>query len=339
MAAGVDPIDHRKGERAKAIAAVPVPTFDVMAQAYIAAHSPSWRNVIHHRQWVGSLRTYVSPIIGQMPVSCITTEHVMRCIEPHWTTKTESMSRIRGRIESVLDYAKARKHRDGDNPASWSVIEHLLPKPGDVAKVEHFAALDYRAIGTFVANLRRREGIGALALEFAVLTAARSGEVLGMTWGELDGDVWIIPPERMKAKKEHRVPLSKSALTVLEKVREITTKFGGKVTASKFVFPNSATGHRMNRDGLLGVLKRMGRAETVHGFRSSFRDWAAEQTAFPSEMAELALAHSVGNKVEQAYRRGDMFAKRRRMMQAWADYCGTPPIVSADDDNVVPMRV
>jgi integrase len=328
VASGVDPIEHRRQARAKLMAAVRVPTFDEAARSYIAAHRPSWRNPIHAKQWVTSLETYASPIIGKLPVNAITTDHVMNVLEPIWQAKTDTAKRVRGRIETVLNYAAARKHRSGDNPARWAGhLSELLARPSRLAPVQHHAALDYRAIGEFMADLRGREGIAALALEFTVLTCARTAETLGATWDEIDFDegVWTVPAHRIKAGKEHKVPLGKAALAVLNKVKEITSKIGGAVAKSELVFPNDRTGGRMSSNALLALLKRMKRPDvTTHGFRSCFRDWAAEATNFPHQAAELALAHKVADKVEAAYRRGDMFNKRRLMMEAWAGYCARP---------------
>jgi integrase len=339
LARGVDPIDHRDEQRAKAAAAMPVKTFDEMAEAYIAAHQSSWRNPIHARQWPTSLKTYVSPIIGKLPVNLITTDHVMKVLEPIWHSKTDTAKRVRGRIETVLNYATVRKQRHGDNPARWNgYLSELLARPSRIAPVEHHAALDYKTIAEFMALLRQREGIGALALEFTVLTCARTAETLGATWDEIDLDesVWVVPPHRIKAGKEHRVPLSKAALAVLHKVRGITSKIGGTVSKSALVFPNDRTGGRMSPNALLALLKRMKRTDvTVHGFRSAFRDWVGEATNFPNDAAELALAHKVADKVEAAYRRGTMFNKRRLMMESWAGYCAKP---AAKNAKVIALR-
>ncbi len=333
VADGVDPIDHRNAKLAKDAATVPVPSFDVVAKAYIAAHRPSWKNPVHAKQWATTLARYVSPTIGKLPVNTINTDLVMKVLEPIWYEKTDTAKRVRGRIEAVLNYATVRKFRDGDNPARWTgYLEELLARPSRLAPVEHHAALDYKAMGAFMAALREREGIGALAMEFTVLTCARTAETLGATWDEIDFDekLWVVPAERIKAGKEHRVPLSKAVLAVLHKVRGITKDIGGAVAKSKFVFPNERSGHRLSPNALLAVLKRMKRADvTTHGFRSAFRDWVAEDTNFAPDAAELALAHKVGDKVEAAYRRGSMFNKRRLMMESWAGYCAKPPVKDA----------
>ena len=256
-------------------------------------------------------------------MSEITADHVHAILKPIWHTKTETASRVRSRIETVLDYAKANKHRDGENPAKWDGnLKHRLASPKKIAKVKHHDALDYRQVGAFMAQLRERKGIAALALEFAILTCARTSEVTGATWAEIDSDVWTVPADRIKNGKEHTVPLTKAALAVLHKVRAITEKIGGAVAASNLLFPNDLTGEALSESGMSAVLKRMGQDVTVHGFRSTFRDWAGELSNFPSDLAELALSHTVGSKVEQAYRRGTGFQKRRVMAEAWASYCG-----------------
>jgi integrase len=333
VATGVDPIEHRNQERAQVAAILPVPTFDDVAKTYITAHRPSWRNPVHAKQWETSLKTYASPVIGKLLVNAINTDHVMKVLEPIWHEKTDTAKRVRGRIETVLNYATVRKLRHGDNPARWTgYLSELLARPSRLAPVQHHAALDYNTMGEFMAALRQREGIGALALEFTVLTCARTAETLGATWDEIDLDekVWIVPGDRIKAGKEHRVPLSKAALAVLHQVRDITKKIGGPVAKSKLIFPNDRTGDRMSPNALLALLKRMQRDDvTTHGFRSAFRDWVGEATNFPNDAAELALAHKVADKVEAAYRRGSMFNKRRLMMEAWANYCAKPVTATA----------
>lgn len=329
---GVDPIEHRKQQWAQTAAIQRVPTFDQVAAFYITAHRPSWRSPIHAKQWETTLKTYASPVIGKLPINRIDTDAVMRVLEPIWHTKTDTAKRVRGRIEAILNYATVRKFRHGDNPARWTgYLSELLARPSRLAPVEHHAALDYRQVGAFMAELRERDGIGALALEFVVLTAARTGEVLGATWDEIDLDdkLWIVPAARIKGGKEHRVPLSKSALAVLHKARALSEKFG----RSETVFANDL-GARLSSNTLLAVLKRMNRRDvTTHGFRSCFRDWCAEVSHFPAEAAELALAHKVADKVEAAYRRGSMFNKRRVMMEAWANYCAKP--VATDQGKVL----
>jgi len=241
-------------------------------------------------------------------------------LEPIWTTKPETAGRVRGRIESVLDWATARGYRQGENPARWrGHLENLLPKKSKVRRVEHHAALPYAEIGTFIAELQQQEGVAARALEFAILTAARTGEVIGAKWDEIDfGErLWTVPTERMKAGKEHRVPLSDAALAVLEEMQ--------KIRSADFVFPGGKSRRSISNMAMAMTLRRLSRGDlTVHGFRSSFRDWAAERTGFPAEVAEMALAHTVSDKVEAAYRRGDLFQKRRQLMEAWTRFCSAP---------------
>jgi integrase len=329
---GIDPIDTRRAARlavraetAKAL------TFKECASAYIKSHEAGWQNAKHAAQWTSTLETYVYPVMGALPINSIDTGMVLKVLEAIWTTKTETASRVRGRMESVLDWATVRKYREGENPARWKGhLDHLLPARAKVQKVGHHAALPYDDMGHFMASLRAQEGTGARALEFAVLTAGRTGEVIGATWGELDLEkrLWTIPEDRMKAGKEHRVPLSDAAMVVLEAMM--------KVRQGEHVFPGARAGKPLSNMALLMVLRRMKRNDlTAHGFRSTFRDWAAEQTAYPSEVAEMALAHTVGNKVEAAYRRGDLFDKRVRVMAEWGDFCNTGQIGS--HNNAVTM--
>jgi integrase len=256
----------------------------------------------------------------------------LKVVEPLWTAKTETASRVRGRIEAVLDWATARGYRAGENPARWrGHVENLLPKKSKVARVEHHQALPYTQIGAFMAELRAQRGIAARALELVILTAARTNEVIGAAWDEINfaERVWTIPAARMKAGKPHRVALSDAAYTIIEAVHE--------VKHSQFVFPGAKSDRPLSNMTLLMLLRRMGHDElTVHGFRSSFADWAAERTTFPDEVRQMALAHTVSDKVEAAYRRGDLFEKRRQLGQAWAEFCSvTAPTLSSD---VVPIR-
>jgi integrase len=317
---GVDPIAARHSERANAkLEASRTMTFRQCAEAYINAHKDSWSNPKHAAQWPATLEAYAYPVFGELPVHAIDKAHITKALEPIWKTKTETASRLRGRIERVLDWAKVRRYRQGDNPARWrGHLDKLLPARSKVQKVRHHAALPYAEIGAFMATLREQEGMAALALEFLILTATRTGEVIGAMWPEIDlaAAVWTIPPDRMKAGKEHRVPLSKPALAVLKRLP--------KSEPAAFVFPGGKVGKPLSNMALLALLERMKRGDlTVHGFRSTFRDWAAERTNFPREVAEHALAHSLPDKVEAAYRRSDLFDKRRQMMDAWARYCGT----------------
>lgn len=304
---GSDPALERQKRRG-------VPIFSVLAVEYIEAHKVSWKNVKHVAQWENTLKTYAYPEIGTLAVDQVETAHVLAALKPIWYSKSETASRLRGRIEAVLDYATAHHYRQGENPARWKGhLDKLLPNKTKVSAVEHHAALPYADAAEFMAALRQKEGTGAQALEFTILTAARSGEVRGAVWDEIDlaARVWVIPPARMKGKREHRVPLSARAMALLE---ALPTRTG-------LVFPGHREGRPLSDMSLTAVLRRMQRDDlTTHGFRSTFRDWAAEATNYPHEVAEMALAHTVGNKVEAAYRRGDLFKKRRGIMQAWADY-------------------
>jgi integrase len=261
--------------------------------------------------------------MGKRPVSDVDVTHVMQVLEPIWATKTETAGRLRGRIEAVLDWAKAHRYRTGENPARWrGHLDKLLPKRSKVRSVQHHPALPYPEIAAFVAELRERPAISARALEFLILTAARSGEVVGAKWCEIQADarLWIIPGERMKAGKEHRVPLSDRAIAVLEEMR------ASHQSPDDFIFPGGRPGQQLSESGMLALLKRMGRGDlTAHGFRSTFRDWAAECTTFSREVAEMALAHRIADDTEAAYRRGDLLEKRRRLMEAWAEFCDTQP--------------
>jgi integrase len=317
---GIDPVEARSAKRAKErLAAATAMTFAECAERYIAAHRTGWRNPKHAAQWPSTLQTYAYPVFGLLPVQAIDTALVTKAIEPIWQAKPETASRVRGRIEAVLDWAKVRGYRDGENPARWrGHLDKLLPARAKVRKVEHHPALPYAVMGEFVASLRQQEGVAARALEFLILTAARTGEVIAARWNEFDlaEKVWTVPADRMKAGKEHRVPLSAAAVAIIEQMQAT------RVADQQFVFPGGKLGKPLSNMAMLKLLQRMGRGElTAHGFRSSFRDWAAERTNFPREVAEMALAHTVGDKVEAAYRRGDLFAKRRRLMEEWARHC------------------
>ena len=345
---GLDPIEARR--EAKQTAALEKATalkFRDAASAYIAAHRAGWRNEKHAAQWTATLETYAYPVIGDLSVQVIDTALVMKVIEPIWSTKAETAGRLRGRVESVLDWATVRGYRRGENPARWrGHLAKLLPARSKVRKVEHHPALPYGDLPGFLDSLREQEGVAARALEFAILTAARSGESIGAGWGEINvrEKVWIISAERMKADRDHRVPLSKRALAILEEM-----KADG---AGDYVFPGGKAGQPLSNMAMLALIERMnerraaaglprwtdpmkGNKDVVpHGFRSTFRDWASERTNFPNEVVEMALAHAVGDKVEAAYRRGDLFDKRRRLMDAWAEFCGKP----AAGPSVVPLR-
>lgn len=328
---GIDPVEESKAKRsALAASQASAITFGEAAAKYIAAHEAGWKNAKHAAQWTSTLETYAFPTIGKIRVSDIETAHVIGILEPVWTTKTETASRLRGRIESVLDWATVRGYRKGENPARWKGhLATLLPARAKVQKVEHHAALDYREIGAFMAELAKVQGMGARALEFAILTAARSGEVRGATWAEIDeqASTWIIPAERMKAEREHRIPLNSTALSLLAKLP--------RIAGTDLIFPNNKEKPSALSDmTLTAVLRRMSQAVTAHGFRSTFRDWAGETTAYPREVIEHALAHQLKDKAEAAYARGTLFDKRRRLMADWAKHCATV----AAAGSVTPIR-
>jgi integrase len=327
---GTDPIAARQAGRQQAkLDAAKTLSFKECAERYIASHEAGWKNPKHAAQWPATLGAYVYPVFGKLPVHAVDVGLVMKAIEPIWTEKPETASRVRGRIESVLDWATARGYRQGENPARWKGhLENLLPARSKVRRVEHHAALPYAEIADFMAGLRQQEGIAARALEFAILTAARTGEVIGAKWDEIDTDakVWTVPGARMKAGREHRVPLSDAASTIVEKMA--ATRQGD------FVFPGGKAGRPLSNMAFLMTLRRMGHEDlTAHGFRSTFSDWCAEQTNTPSEVREMALAHTVSDKVEAAYRRGDLFQKRRALAEAWAAFCA-----GLAEGNVLPLR-
>lgn len=314
---GQDPIAARQAaDLARRAASAAAVTFKTAAADYIKSNEKGWRNAKHGQQWRNTLETYAFPVLGDLLVRDIETAHVLAVLEPIWTEKNETATRLRGRIECVLDAATVRELRTGPNPARWKGhLDHILPAPRKVARVEHHAALPIGDVAGFVARLRAADGMGARALEFAILTAARSGEVRGATWDEIDvqAAVWAIGPERMKGGRAHRVPLSPAALALLASLPQ------GEPGAPVFA---SAKGTTLSDMTLTAVLRRMKVAVTAHGFRSTFRDWAAERTNYPNEVCEQALAHAIENAAEAAYRRGDLFEKRRALMNDWATFCG-----------------
>jgi integrase len=309
---GIDPIEARASARASRAAAV---TFEAVASDYLAIHGPAL-SLTHRLQWESTLASYAYPQIGAIPVAAVDVDAVFRVLSPLWPTKADTASRLRGRIEAILGAATVRGLRAGPNPATWrGNLAHLLPKKSKVHRVAHHRAMPYRDLPAFMATLRAREGAAARAFELLILTALRTGEVLGARWAEIDvaEALWTIPGERMKARKPHRIPLSGPALAVLAALPR----------TSEFVFPaERRAGKPMHSDALAETLERMKVEVTTHGFRSTFRDWSAEQTGFSNEVCEAALAHTVGNSVEAAYRRGDLLDKRRELMNAWATFCG-----------------
>jgi integrase len=312
---GVDPIQRQQAAQSALRAAVAEAlTFKDCAEKYIKAHGDAWKNPKHRQQWRNTLVQHVYPVMGELLVRDVKLPQVLAVLEPIWLTTNETASRVRGRIESVLDWATARGLRDGTNPARWrGHLDKLLAKPSKVNKTEHHAALPVADVGAFMARLRQAEGMGARALEFVILTAARSGEVRGVTRAEIDmaAKVWTVPAGRMKAGKEHRVPLSPEALALLAAVP--------KMAGTEYVFP-APRGGMLSDMTLTAVLRRLKVPAVPHGFRSTFRDWAAERTNYPRDVAEMALAHAIGDKVEAAYRRGDLFQKRALMMADWAKF-------------------
>lgn len=329
LRAGLDPLDQRaRARQDAAIEAAKAVTFDQAAEQYIAGQRAGWKNEKHAAQWENTLAQYASPFFGKLPVAAVDTALVLKALEPIWQTKPETAGRLRGRIESVLDWATTREYRTGPNPARWKGhLEHMLASRRDMAgagnaaaRVVHHAALPYTDIGDFMPKLLEQKGVAALALQLTILTALRTSEVLGARWAEFDLDAaeWNLPGERMKMKRPHRVPLSSRAVDILRELDCASDPAG-------YVFPGLKKGQHLSNMAMLKVLDRMGRSElTVHGFRSSFRDWAAERTSYPGEVAEAALAHAVSDKTEAAYRRGDLFEKRRRLMADWAKWCAAP---------------
>ena len=313
--AGLDPTEEKQRQRSALRAAkAKAVSFSKVAEQYIAQHEAGWKNPKHAAQWATTLTTYAYPVIGSVTVANVDTPLVLKVLEPIWTEKTETASRLRGRIEAILDYATAKGLREGPNPARWK--GHLaltLPAKRRVAPVEHHKAIPVTEMPSFMKQLRQICGVSARALEFLTLTAARSGEVRGMEWDEVDlvNKIWVIPAIRMKAKREHRVPLSDAAVLILNRMKQ--------EASGSLVFPG-AKGKALSDMSLTSVMRRMGIDAVPHGLRSSFRNWTAEMTAYPNEVAEMALAHTVSNAVEAAYRRGDLFEKRRSMMHDWAEF-------------------
>jgi integrase len=341
LADGVDPLVQKREAKAERIAAATKAiTFGEVATDYFRAHSPGWKHLKHVAQWRSSVLglTFTGKpakpdycrALRARPVAQVDTPIVLSVLKPFWHTQPETMSRVRARIAAVLDYAKAAGYRSGDNPASWDVIGKLLPARGKLVPVNHFAAVDYRELPAFVAELRKREGIATQCLLFLILTAARSAEAREATWREinLDGALWEIPAERMKAERPHKVPLAPAVLELLRGLyREDDSDDG-------LLFLSSLSGRPLSDLSLVKLMRRMGRTEVPHGFRSSFSDWCHERTGYSSHAIELSLAHSIGSAAEKSYRRGSMLEKRRKLMEAWAAYCTSPPAPG----EVVSMR-
>jgi len=321
--AGLDPLDERNRP---VPVTVRVPTFGEMADQYVAAMEGQWRNDKHRAQWRMTLEEYAKPLRA-LPVNEITVEHVLAVLKPIWQTVPETAGRLRGRIERVLNAGKAAGHRTGENPAAWrGHLENLLAKRPKLSRGHH-TALPWSGMPEFMAKLRQRQGIAALATEFLILTAARSGEARGAVWDEFDlaRNIWIVPAARMKAGREHRVPLVSRAVEILKTVEALPHE--------AFVFPGQRSGSPLSDMSLTAVLRRMKVDTTIHGFRSSFKDWAHEATSFPNDLSEAALAHITGDATERAYRRGDALDRRRELMEAWARFCDADTA-----SNIVPMR-
>lgn len=326
---GTDPLEARKVARAEAaLENAKAMTFEDASRKYFQQHELKWRNQKHRAQFLSTLEQYAFPTLAKLSVAAIDTGLVLKVVEPIWRAKTETANRVRGRIESVLDWATVRGARTGDNPARWrGHLAEVLPARSQIAKVQHHKALPFADVPKFVSELARREGMAARALELLILTAARTSEVIGAQWSEIDlkTKVWTVPASRMKGQKEHRVPLSERAVEILEALPRETDH----------VFPGGRKDSQISNMAMAQVLKRMDRDDiTVHGFRSTFRDWAAERTTYANHIVEMALAHVIGDKVEAAYRRGDLLEMRAQLMKDWAAYCNKPP----QDSTVTPIR-
>ena len=319
VAAGIDPIEARNKEREAArVAATRAVTFEACAREFIASHERGWRGHRTAKLWRAALAAHVYPVFGHEPVGAVDTALVLRSLQPIWAETPVMAGRVRSMIEAVLDSAKARGLRDGQNPAQWrGHLDHLLPSRKKVRREQHHPALAFAEIPAFMADLRATDDdLSALLLEFLILTASRSGEARGARWDEIDFKqaMWVIPPERMKGGREHKVPLSQRAVVILKQM--------GEMRVSEFVFPGQSKNRPISNFGMRRLLCKLRPGVTVHGFRSTFRDWAAETTNFPNHVVEMALARAVSDTVEAAYRRGDLFEKHRRLMEVWANYCG-----------------
>jgi integrase len=326
-----DPLaEKREARQRHRVAAAKAMTFAAAADAYIQSQMAGWRDPRSAPQWRASLRDHALPVIGALPVDAVDTGLVMQCLSPIWTTRTETASRVRARIESILDWARVAGYREGENPARWKAhLENLLPKKNKVRPVEHHAALEHSQIGAFMAELRQQEGVAARALEFVILTACRVGEVIGARWSEIDlnARVWIIPAERMKAAQAHRVPLSEAALEIIEKM-------AAHRRSDDYLFPGIGAGRPISASAIRIVMDRIGAGSTTHGMRACFRSWCADH-GIARDLAEQCLAHATGNAVEQAYNRTDLLERRRPIMADWARFCA---VVAPNDRVVVPLR-
>ncbi|MDF2971974.1 MAG: hypothetical protein K0R61_2424 [Microvirga sp.] len=328
---GHDPLEVKAARMARVrLEAARGMSFRECAERMITSHEAAWRNPKHRAQWRSTLATYCYPIFGDLPVAEVDTGLVLKALETIWTTKPETAGRVRGRVEAVLDWAKARGYRDGENPALWrGHLDKLLPNRRKVRRVRNHPAMPYEDLPAFMSELRLRDGMGARALEFTILTAARTSEAIGARWSEIDliGAMWTVPAERMKAGKEHRVPLPQAALDLLKALPR----------DGEFVFAGGRAGRPLSNMAMLELLRGMkaGSAYVPHGFRSSFRDWCAERTNYPSEVAEAALAHAIESRVQAAYRRGDLLEKRKRLMEDWASFCCGS---AAEGSTVIPIR-
>ncbi len=320
LAEGKDPFRERRAERIKAqLEAGKEISFQECVERFVEAKKAAWKSVKHATDWPNSLELHAYPVFKDLPVGLIEVSHILRVLDPIWRTKTETASRLRGRIEQVLGWAKVQGYRQGDNPARWKEnLDQALPAPSKFKKVEHFPALPYAEVGAFMAELRTREGVGAKALELVILTCTRTTEVREATWDEVNvaEKVWTIPPERMKSGSPHRIPLSKAAVAVLEIMAKLGTK--------GLIFPGPTPKEPMSNNAMLSVLDRMGHGHvTVHGFRSTFSDWAEDTTNYPPAVIDRALSHSKKEKTQKAYFRTDLFERRAPLMEEWAKYCGT----------------
>lgn len=327
---GIDPIEEKRIAKESLITAQHSRiTFDEATRRFLANKNHEFSNRKHAAQWASTLKTYASPVIGQLPVSEITLAHILQILQPIWLDKTETAKRVRGRIENVLNWATVSQFRSGENPARWKGhLDNILPKPSKVVKVKHHKSLPRQELGAFLQDLKLKKGVTARALEFLILTATRSGEVRHAVWSEIDFEskLWVIPAERMKAGKEHRIPLAKEAIALLKALPVMKD--------NKYIFP-APRGGVLSDMALPAIVRRMKVKAVPHGFRSTFRDWCAEETNFPNNVAEMALAHTIGNKVEAAYRRGDLLEKRTLLMKQWAKFCNT----SKKHSDVIPFKV